>query len=95
MDVVEGATVEDVELVDEEELLVDDEELLVDDELLVVDVLLVLLDDDVVVVGSGVHIDEPGGADVPGGHGAHAVAAPVEKVLAGQVRQADAPSAGA
>ena len=49
----------------------------------------------VVVVVPAVHADEPGGADVPGGHGAHAVAAPVENVLAGQARQADAPSAAA
>jgi hypothetical protein len=49
----------------------------------------------VVVVGPAVHVDEPGGADVPGGHEAHVVAAPVENVSAGQARQAAAPSAAA
>ena len=89
VDVVVGAAVVDVVLVDDVLL---DVELV---ELMVVDVLLLVLDDDVVVVGSGVHVDEPAGADVPGGHAVHPVAAPVEKVSAGQVRQADAPSAGA
>lgn len=46
----------------------------------------------VVVVVPAVHVDEPGGADVPAGHGAHAVAAPVANVSAGQARQAAAPS---
>jgi len=54
-----------------------------------------LLGSVVVVVVPAVHVDEPGGADVPGGHGAHAVAAPVENVSAGQTRQAGAPSAAA
>ena len=43
------------------------------------------------VVVPAVHADEPGGANVPGGHGAHAEAAPVENVLMGQSRQAAAP----
>lgn len=54
-----------------------------------------LLGSVVVVVVPAVHAEEPGGADVPGGHGAHAVAAPVEDVSAGHVTQADAPSAAA
>jgi hypothetical protein len=49
----------------------------------------------VVVVVPAVHVDEPAGADVPGGHGAHAVAVPVENVFAGQARQVGAPSAAA
>jgi hypothetical protein len=54
-----------------------------------------LLGSVVVVVGPAVHADEPGGADVPGGQGAHAVAAPVENVSAGQARQAGAPPSAA
>jgi hypothetical protein len=54
-----------------------------------------LLGSVVVVVVPAVHVDEPGGADVPGGHGVHAAAAPVENVSAGQARQAAAPSAAA
>jgi hypothetical protein len=49
----------------------------------------------VVVVGPAVHVDEPGTADVPGGHDVHVVADPVENVSAGQARQAAAPSAEA
>jgi hypothetical protein len=49
----------------------------------------------VVVVVPAVHVDEPGGAEVPGAQGAHAAAAPVEKVFAGQARQAAVPSAAA
>lgn len=54
-----------------------------------------LLGSVVVVVVPALHVGEPSGADVPGGHGAHAVAAPVENVLAGQAMQAGAPSAAA
>jgi hypothetical protein len=54
-----------------------------------------LLGSVVVVVVPPVHVDEPGGADVPGGHGVHSAAAPVENVSAGQSRQAAAPSAAA
>ena len=43
------------------------------------------------VVVPAVQADEPGGANVPGGHGAHAEAAPVENVSTGQSRQAAAP----
>jgi hypothetical protein len=71
--------------------VVDVVEVVLDDELLVVDVVVVL----VVVVVPALHVAEPGGADVPGGHGVHAVAAPIEYVSAGQTRQADAPSAAA
>ena len=47
----------------------------------------------VVVVVPAVHVDEPGGADVPGAQGAHTDADPVENVLAGHSRQAAAPAA--
>jgi hypothetical protein len=49
----------------------------------------------VVVVVPAVHVDEPGGAEVPNAQGVHAAAAPVEKVFAEQARQAAAPSAAA
>jgi len=54
-----------------------------------------LLGSVVVVVAPAVHVDEPGGADVPGAQGVHAAAVPVENVSAGQARQAAAPSAAA
>jgi hypothetical protein len=49
----------------------------------------------VVVVVPAVHAEAPSGADVPGGHGVHAVAEPVENVFAGQARHAAAPAAAA
>ena len=46
------------------------------------------------VVVPAVHADAPGGANVPGGHGVHAEAVPVENVLTGQSRQPAAPPCG-
>ena len=54
-----------------------------------------LLGSVVVVVVPAVHVDEPGGADVPGAQAVHAAAPPVENVSAGQARQAAAPPAPA
>jgi hypothetical protein len=48
----------------------------------------------VVVVAPAVHTDEPGGADVPGGHAVHDVAAPAENVSAGHWMQDDEPVKG-
>jgi hypothetical protein len=49
----------------------------------------------VVVVVPGVHIDEPGGAEVPTGHGVHDAPAPAENVFAGHRAQDDEPVNGA
>ena len=47
----------------------------------------------VVVVVVAVHVAEPGGAEVPGGHGMHALAPTDEKVSAGHCVHDVAPEA--